>query len=124
MLGLDLDQTTQAIVALIILAGMFTLFLRETYPVEVVAMGGAALMVVIGILPVKAATEVLANSAPWTIAMMFLIMGGLVRTGAVEMLIGMAEAHAGNRPRTLVRLAAAPGGTRVFGRHRPRIPAA
>ena len=104
MLGLDLDQTTQAIVALIILAGMFTLFLRETYPVEVVAMGGAALMVVIGILPVKAATEVLANSAPWTIAMMFLIMGGLVRTGAVEMLIGMAEAHAGSRPRTTVAI--------------------
>ncbi|MBL4927211.1 SLC13 family permease [Fuscibacter oryzae] len=102
MLGLDLSQTTQTIVALAILAGMFTLFLRETYPVEVVAMGGAALMMMVGILPVKAATEVLSNSAPWTIAMMFLIMGGLVRTGAVEMLIGIAEAHAGNRPRTTV----------------------
>ena len=76
MLGLDLDQATQAIVALAILAGMFILFLRETYPVEVVAMAGAALMIVVGILPIKAATEVLSNSAPWTIAMMFLIMGG------------------------------------------------
>ena len=102
MLGLELDPTTQAIVALLILAGMFVLFLRETWPVEVVAMGGAGLMVVLGLLPVKEATAVLANPAPWTIAMMFLVMGGLVRTGAVELLIGIAEEHAGNRPRLTI----------------------
>ncbi len=102
MPGLELDPTTQAIVALVILAGMFVLFLRETWPVEVVAMGGAGLMIVLGLLPVKEATAVLANPAPWTIAMMFLVMGGLVRTGAVELLIGIAEHHAGNRPRLTV----------------------
>lgn len=102
MLGLELDATTQAIVALVILAGMFVLFLRETWPVEVVAMGGAGLMIVLGLLPVREATAVLANPAPWTIAMMFLVMGGLVRTGAVELLIGIAEEHAGNRPRLTV----------------------
>jgi len=102
MIGLELDQTTQAFVALAILLGMFVLFVRETYPVEVTAMGGAALMVVLGILPVGEATAVLSNAAPWTIAMMFLVMGGLVRTGAVELLIGMAEAHAGDRPRTTI----------------------
>jgi hypothetical protein len=31
---------------------MFTLFVRETYPVEVTAIGGAAVMLVLGILPV------------------------------------------------------------------------
>lgn len=102
MIGLELDQTTQAFLSLAILLGMFVLFVRETYPVEVTAMGGAALMVVLGILPVGEATAVLSNAAPWTIAMMFLVMGGLVRTGAVELLIGMAEAHAGDRPRTTI----------------------
>ena len=105
MIGLDLSQSTQAIVALLILAGMFVLFVRETYPVEVTAIGGAALMLIIGILPVKAGVEVLANSAPWTIVLMFLIMGGLVRTGAVQMIVSVAETHVAARPRlTIVAL--------------------
>lgn len=102
MFGLELDPAMQPFVALLILAGMFVMFIRETYPVEVVAMAGAAVMVVIGILPVKEATAVLSNAAPWTIALMFLVMGGLVRTGAVELLIGLAEAHVGQRPKTTI----------------------
>lgn len=102
MIGLDLSQTTQAIVAIAILIGMFAMFIRESYPVEVVAIGGAALMMILGILPIKEATSVLSNSAPWTIAMMFLVMGGLVRTGAVEMVISMAGRHATDRPKTTI----------------------
>ena len=102
MIGLDLSQPVQATIALSILAGMFVLFIRETYPVEVTAIGGAALMIVLGILPVKAGIDVLSNSAPWTIVLMFLVMGGLVRTGAVEMIIGLAERHVGDRPRLTI----------------------
>ncbi len=102
MIGLDLSQPVQATIALSILAGMFVLFIRETYPVEVTAIGGAALMIVLGILPVKAGIDVLSNSAPWTIVLMFLVMGGLVRTGAVEMIIGLAERHIGDRPRLTI----------------------
>ena len=102
MFGLELDPAIQPFVALLILAGMFVMFIRETYPVEVVAMTGAALMVVLGLLPVKEATAVLSNAAPWTIALMFLLMGGLVRTGAVELLIGLAESHVGQRPKTTI----------------------
>ena len=47
------------------------MFVRETYPVEVTAMGGAALMIVLGLLPFKDAGSVLSNSAPWTIAFLF-----------------------------------------------------
>ena len=104
MIGLAFDGTTQALVALAILAVMMVMFVRETYPMEVVAIGGAGVMLVLGVLPLKAATDVLSNSAPWTIALMFMVMGGLVRTGAVEMLIGLAEAHVGNRPRMTVFL--------------------
>lgn len=102
MLGLELAQNTQAIISLVILAAMFVMFVRETYPVEVTALTGAAVMIVLGILPVKDATAVLSNSAPWTIVLMFLVMGGLVRTGAVEMMIGLAEKHVGQRPRMTV----------------------
>ena len=102
MIGLDLAQDTQAFVALFILAVMFVMFLRETYPVEVVAIGGTAVMLVLGILPVKAATASLSNSAPWTIALMFMIMGGLVRTGAIEMVISQASKHIEVRPKVTI----------------------
>ena len=102
MIGLDFSQPVQAILALSILAGMFVLFVRETYPVEVTAMGGAAMMVVLGLLPVKDGVAVLSNSAPWTIALMFLVMGGLVRTGAVEMIISVAERRAASHPKATI----------------------
>jgi di/tricarboxylate transporter len=99
MFGLEIAQEWQPFVALAILAGMFALFVRETYPVEVTAIGGAAVMLILGILPVPDAVSVLSNSAPWTIVLMFLVMGGLVRTGAVEMVIRAAERHVGDRPK-------------------------
>ncbi len=102
MFGLEVAAQWQPFVALAVLVVMFTLFVRETYPVEVTAMGGAAVMVVSGILPIKEATAVLSNAAPWTIALMFMVMGGLVRTGAVELIIRAAERHVGNRPRATI----------------------
>ena len=102
MIGMEFSQTTQSFMALAILAVMFVMFVRETYPVEVTAIAGAAVMIVLGLLPVHDAVSVLSNSAPWTIVLMFLVMGGLVRTGAVEMVIGMAEKHVGNRPKMTI----------------------
>ena len=102
MFGLALSPDVAPIVALAIMAVMFVLFVRETFAVEVTAIAGAAVMILLGLLPVKEAVGVLSNPAPWTIVLMFMVMGGLVRTGSVEMLIGMAEAHVGNRPKTTV----------------------
>ncbi len=102
MFGLAIPAELQPWVALAILAAMFVLFVLERIPVEVTAIGGAALMLVLGILPVKEATSVLSNPAPWTIAMMFLVMGGLVRTGAVEAVITAVTRHAGDRPKATV----------------------
>ena len=39
---LPLTETGSAILALMIVAGMFIMFLREVYPTEVVAIGGVA----------------------------------------------------------------------------------
>lgn len=102
MIGFEITGSAQAWIALAILAAMFVMFVRETYPVEVTAMAGAALMIVLGLLPVRDAVSVLSNPAPWTIVLMFLVMGGLVRTGAVEMVIGIAERHVGNRPKLTI----------------------
>ncbi|MBT9244518.1 SLC13 family permease [Gemmobacter fulvus] len=102
MLGIEMAQSTQALVAIGILLVMFVLFVKETFPVEVTAIAGAATMILLGILPEKEALKVLSNNAPWTIALMFMVMGGLVRTGSVEMMIGLAERHVGNRPKTTI----------------------
>lgn len=100
-------QNGQAILALIVVCIMFVLFLRETYPTEVVAMAGVSLLLATGILPYEAALDVLSNPAPWTIAAMFIVMGALVRTGSLEALTSMAERRAKERP--FVALAAMMG---------------
>jgi len=102
MFGLTVSPEFAPYVALAIMAIMFISFVRETFAVEVTAIAGAAAMILLGLLPMKEAVGVLSNPAPWTIVLMFMVMGGLVRTGSVEMLIGMAEAHVGNRPKTTV----------------------
>ena len=98
MFGIEIATNMQPFAALAVLIVMFALFVRETYPVEVVAVSGAAVMLVLGLLPMSDGIGVLSNAAPWTILLMFLVMGGLVRTGAVEALIAVAERHAASRP--------------------------
>ena len=93
-----LSQTTQSVVALCVVAGMFVLFMRETYPTEVVAIGGVAVLLVTGVLPYDAALSVLSNPAPWTIAAMFIVMGALVRTGALEWFTQAADKKAATNP--------------------------
>lgn len=102
MFGLSIPAEFQPWVALAILVVMFVLFVLERTPVEVTAIGAAAAMLALGILPVKEASSVLSNPAPWTIALMFLVMGGMVRTGAVEAVITAVGRHAGDRPKTTV----------------------
>jgi di/tricarboxylate transporter len=99
-----LTDTGSAILALVIVAAMFVLFLRETYPTEVVAITGVSLMLLTGILPYEAALPVLANPAPWTIAAMFIVMGALVRTGALDAFTSLAQARAETNPQLAIAL--------------------
>lgn len=98
MIGYDLPQTAEAFVAIAILLGMLVLFIRETFPVEVTAISGAAIMLILGILPQDDAIRVLSNNAPWTIALMFIIVGALVRTGALDYVTQLASFHVDTRP--------------------------
>nr|WP_308342295.1 SLC13 family permease [Roseobacter insulae] len=99
---IELSPNVSAVLTLTVVAIMFILFVRETYPTEVVAITGAALMLLLGVLPYENALAVLSNPAPWTIAAMFIVMGALVRTGALEVLTRMAERYAKTHPRSAV----------------------
>lgn len=122
MFGLTVPAEAMPWVALAILGIMFLLFVLETVPIEVTAIAGAALMMVLGILPAKEAGAVLSNNAPWTILFMFLVMGGLVRTGAVEMVIRAAERHVEGRPKlTIVALFAFVATASAFMNNTPLV---
>jgi di/tricarboxylate transporter len=95
----DFSQNTQAFIALAVVVAMFAAFMREMFPTEVVALAGVAVLLVTGVLPYDLGLGVLANPAPWTIAAMFIIMGALVRTGALDWFTKGAERQAERHPR-------------------------
>ena len=99
---LELSQTGQAVLTLAVLATMLFFFVRETYPTEVVAIAGVAVLLVVGVLPYEAALEVFSNPAPWTIAAMFIVMGALVRTGALDAFTSLAGRKAQHSPRLAI----------------------
>ncbi|MBV0913875.1 SLC13 family permease [Anianabacter salinae] len=98
------DPMTEAILALVVVGVMFALFVREVFPTEVTAIAGATAMLVLGLLPYDDGLAVLSNPAPWTIAAMFIVMGALVRTGALEWFTQAAERLA-DRNATLALIA-------------------
>lgn len=102
MLTLPLSDTGQGLLTLAILLLMFAMFLWERWPTEVVAIGGCAVLLILGLLPYDNAIDVLSNPAPWTIAAMFIVMGALVRTGSLDRLTKFAEANAKARPAVAV----------------------
>ncbi|PRY79697.1 di/tricarboxylate transporter [Yoonia maritima] len=103
-----LSQAQSAFLTMAVVAGMFIMFLREAFPTEVVAMIGVSILLVSGVLPYDDAVAVLANPAPWTIAAMFIIVGALVRTGALNAMTQAVERQAKISP------ARAIGGSLVF----------
>ncbi|WP_068304859.1 SLC13 family permease [Pararhodobacter sp. CCB-MM2] len=122
MFGLEIPAAYLPWLSIVIVVGMLVMFVRERYPVEVVALSGAVLMLVLGIVPEAGALAVFANPAPWTIAAMFLIVGGLVRTGALDFLSQQAVSKAAVAPRrTLVILTFAVLGMSAFVNNTPIV---
>ncbi|MCR9086041.1 MAG: SLC13 family permease [Rhodobacteraceae bacterium] len=92
----------QAFGALAIVVVMFVLFVREAYPTEVVALAGVSVLLLTGILPYHRALDVLSNPAPWTIGAMFIVMGALVRTGALDAFIQLTRPLSASRPKLAI----------------------
>src|SRR6056297_1832318 len=101
---LELSQTGQAVITLLVVLGMFILFIREVYPTEVVAISGAAVLLALGVLPYESALNVLSNPAPWTIAGLFIVMGALVRTGALDAFTTLADQQAKVNPKVAIAM--------------------
>lgn len=100
--ALNFIPNAPAIVALLVVGAMFALFMKEIFPTEVVAITGVSVMLITGILPYDDAVSVLSNPAPWTIAAMFIIMGALVRTGALDAFTVLADKQAQTNPAAAV----------------------
>lgn len=88
----------QAAISLAILAAIFLAFLLERFPPAVIAVAGAATFLVFGFVDTKDMLAVFSNSAPITIAAMFVLSGALVRTGSLDAAAGWITARAAERP--------------------------
>ncbi|WP_373353025.1 SLC13 family permease [Pseudoroseicyclus sp. CXY001] len=102
MIGIEFSPMEESVLAIAIMLAMFVAFVMERYPIEVVALTGAMALLVLGILSPADAFEVFANPAPWTIAAMFMIVGGLVRTGALDWFSSLASRGAMHRPKLTI----------------------
>ncbi len=92
----------QAVIAIVILAATFVAFLLERFPPSVVATAGAAAFLVLGLINTKDVMGVFSNSAPITIAAMFILSGALVRTGTLEAAAAWITSRATQSPKTVL----------------------
>lgn len=111
-----------AIVTLLVLLGMLVVFVLEVYPPEVTAMCGAALLVLLGYVPQDDVLKSFANPAPWTIAAMFIVSGGMVRTGLINELTRVVTRHAtGSRFLVLSAVGVFVAGASAFTNNTPLV---
>ncbi len=95
----DFVSTWQVVIALSLIALLVLLFVLELYPPEVPAAGVAALFVALGYVDGKEMLGVFSNSAPLTVAAMFVLSGALVRTGVLEAVSDAVIARSASHPR-------------------------
>ena len=88
-------ETIQMIFTFAVLAGVFVIFMKEWLPNDLVALGGLALLLLIGILDEQDLGIVFSNSAPMTIGAMFILGEALTRTGVIDWIAHRFEKWAG-----------------------------
>lgn len=82
--------------------GLFVTFVREWLKPDIAVMSVVALLLVLGLLSPKEVLGVFSNSAPITIACLFIISGALSKTGCVDQLGEWLGAMAGHSERRLL----------------------
>ena len=96
-------------IGLVLLVGLFIAFALERRPPVVIAIIGTATCMILGFLPPDEMLGVFSNSAPITIAAMFILSGALLRTGALEAISGWVIRRTLRKPK--LALAEIAGGT-------------
>ena len=95
-------QEHKAVIGLIILGIMFAGFVMERFPAAVIAVLGACVFLFLGIIDSKGLYSVFSNTAPITIAAMFVLSGALLRTGTIDAIAGFIIERAKKRPKLAV----------------------
>ena len=75
-------MTAEGFIVLGILIGIVALFVSEKYPLDIVAMLGLGVLLVLGLVTVQEGFSGFSNPATLTVAAMFILSAGLQRTGA------------------------------------------
>lgn len=75
-----------AFLVLALLVLVFLAFIREKYSPDIVALSSVAVLLALGIIDTKEFLSIFSNSAPITIAFMFIISAALERTGCLQTL--------------------------------------
>ncbi len=86
-------------IGLLVLGIVFLAFATERRPPVVTAVVGAVLMLIPGYLSGDRLLEVFSNTAPITIAAMFIVSGALTRTGVLEAVAGLVLRRLRKSPR-------------------------
>ncbi|WP_271078891.1 SLC13 family permease [Aurantiacibacter sp. MUD61] len=95
----DILSEYSAYIGLGLLIALFVAFAMERRPPVVISIIGAGAMVLLGFLPRDEMLGVFGNSAPITIAAMFILSGALLRTGALEAVSGWVIARTLRKPK-------------------------
>ncbi|HET6467175.1 MAG TPA: SLC13 family permease [Geminicoccaceae bacterium] len=88
-------ETVEIALVLALVVAVFFGFVRERLPPDVVAMGAIGALIATGILSSDEAFQVFANSAPVTVAAMFVLSAALERTGVIDAMGQMVTRAAG-----------------------------
>nr|WP_283773414.1 SLC13 family permease [Altererythrobacter sp. KTW20L] len=92
----------RAYIGLALLVATFVAFAMERRPPVVIAVLGGLVMMVLGFLTTGELLSVFSNTAPITIAAMFVLSGALLRTGALEAISGWVVRRTMRSPRLAV----------------------
>jgi len=90
--------TLQIAIVLVLVVIVFFGFIRERMTPDVVAGCAVGVLLATGILSTSDVLGVFSNSAPITIAAMFVLSAGLERTGVIDSLARLASKSAGSSP--------------------------
>lgn len=114
--------TPDMLIAFLVMAGVFALFVRDRLPAHVSAMAAMAVLLIAGVIDTDDALGVFSNSATATIACMCILSAALERTGVIDALGSRLIDLAGrNRLATVAAMMAGVGGVSAFMNNTPVV---